>query len=139
LAAEQQKKSSLRPSRLCGERLSFLPHELQAGPIILVVGLYPFDFRKDRQRDVHGLGREIDPDHFLGLQGDIRFDPDPQGADIDGPTDLQSNGILSGEKPASLELNGLVEDFAGGKAVVIFGLHRVSFQGYSPQRVTKNL
>jgi hypothetical protein len=90
---------------------------------MLVLGLHPTNLGKDRQRDIHVLGREIDPHHFLGLQGEFRFDPDPQGADIDGLADFINGDVFPGKKPIALYLDDLIEGLPGCQALFIIRVH----------------
>ncbi len=96
------------------------------------MGFYPADFGKDRQGNIHGLDREIDPHHFFGLQRSFGFDTKAQRTYINGLADFEDRCIFPGEKPAPLQLDGLIEVLAG-----IDGVHlpdaRVSLRGYSPQ------
>jgi hypothetical protein len=92
---------------------------------MLIVGLDPLHLRKDRQRNVHGLNRKIDPDHLFRLQGSFGFDTQPQGTDIDTLSNLVERRVFSGEEPVPFQLDDLFKGLAGGQALFFF-------QGLSP-------
>jgi hypothetical protein len=90
---------------------------------MLIVGLYPFDFRKNRQGDIHGLDREIDPHHFFRLQGGIGLDAHSQGADIQDLADFIDRGVFPGKKPIALDSDNLLEGLPGRQALFVIRVH----------------
>jgi hypothetical protein len=105
------------------EGSNHLPHKLQPNPVMLVMGLHPPDFREDRQGDVHGLDRQVDPDHLPDLEGGFGLDPQPQGADVEYLADFKYGHVFAGEKPAPFQLKGLLEGLAGYETVFLFRVH----------------
>ena len=79
------------------------------------------DFGEDRQGDIHGLDREIDPDHLFRLQGSFGFDTQPQGTDIDTLAYFVERGFFSGEEPVPFQLDYLFKGLAGGQALFSSG------------------
>jgi hypothetical protein len=84
------------------------------------VGRHPAYFGKNRQRDIHGLGRQIDSQGFPGLKGGFGFEAETAGADIDSLADFEDGVGFAGEQQAAFKLNGMVKGLTRGEAMVCF-------------------
>jgi hypothetical protein len=90
---------------------------------MVIMGPHPPDLRKDRQRDIHGLDRQVNPDHLPDLEGGFRFDPHSQRGDVQNLADFKYGTVFAGEKAASFQLKGLLERLAGYETVFLFRVH----------------
>ena len=100
---------------------------------MLIMGLHPADFGKNRQGDVHGLDREIDPHHFFRLQGGIGLDAHPQGADIQDLADFMNGDVFPGKEAIALYADKLIKGLAGRQALVFIRVHDRYLLEISPQ------